>query len=150
VYQLRQEYPTLNDGFTLRNLSNATYEVFLPGSANIPTELGVWSVYRGRTEGVQDFSGAGGHGNQGVWFVYMNENATTVYDFNCTDYVDALTSPFAEGTTVKNLFYPYDEYTLEATRHTLRIEGSEDFNGCLSQLQFDAWDQGVCSDPGVD
>ncbi|KAK5352821.1 hypothetical protein LTR61_003949 [Exophiala xenobiotica] len=139
MYQLRQEYPTLNDGFTLRNLSNATYEVFLPGSANIPTELGVWSVYRGRTEGVQDFSGASGHGNQGVWFVYMNENATTVYDFNCTDYVDALTSPFAEGTTVKNLFYPYDEYTLEATRHTLRIEGSEDFNGCLSQLQFDAW-----------
>ncbi|KIW19002.1 hypothetical protein PV08_03292 [Exophiala spinifera] len=139
MYQLRQEYPVLNDGYTLRNLSNLTSEIFLPGSANIPSEFGVWSVYRGRTEGVQDFSGVGDHGNQGVWFVYMNENATKVYDFNCSDYVKALTSPFAAGTRVKNLFYPYDEYTLQASRHTLRIEGSEDYNGCLPQLEFEPW-----------
>ncbi|KIV87923.1 hypothetical protein, variant [Exophiala sideris] len=139
MYQLREEYTVLNDGYTLRNLTNLTHEAYLPGSSNIPTEFGVWSVYRGRTEGVQDFADVGEHGNQGVWFVYMNENKTTTYDFNCTDYLRALGSPFATGTQVKNLFYPYDEYTLQPSRFTFEIEGSTDYNGCLPQLEFVPW-----------
>ena len=114
MYELRRQFPTLNDGYNLITLSNQTYNIYLPGSEGLPSPMGLWSVYRGRTEGVQDLAGIG-QGNQGVWFVYQNENKTVDYQFDCgsSDRSKVLISAFPAGTVVKNLFYPYEELTLE-------------------------------------
>lgn len=116
---MRRQYPTLNDGYNLITLSIHTYNIYLPGSEGIPSEKGLWSVYRGRTEGVQDLAGTG-QGNQGVWLVYQNENRTVDYNFDCgsSDRSKVLVSAFSAGTVVKNLFYPYEEATLEASKFT--------------------------------
>lgn len=119
MYELRRQFPTLNDGYNLLTLSNRTYNIYLPGSQGLPSPYGIWSVYRGRTEGVQDFTGIG-QGNQGVWLVFQNENKTVDYQFDCasTNRSGALVSAFPAGTVVKNMFYPYEEFTLEPSTFT--------------------------------
>ena len=118
MFQLREEFPVLNDGLLLENLSNKTYEVLFPGSGNRTSEFGVWSVIRSRTLGVQDFTGRG-QGNQSVWFIYTNENTTVEHTFNCSSSTLGLIAPFPVNTTVKNLFYPYEEYDLTASTQKL-------------------------------
>jgi alpha-1,3-glucan synthase len=141
MFELRQQYPVLNDGYNLTTLSKKIYEIYLPGSGGIPSPHGLWSVYRGRSERVQDFSGIG-QGNQGIWLLYSNENKTTTYDFDCSspDTSLALISAFPANTTIKNLFYPYEELTLESSVIKYGIEGSKEFNGCLPRLETAAWD----------
>ncbi|KAI1946355.1 Cell wall alpha-1,3-glucan synthase ags1 [Ophidiomyces ophidiicola] len=136
MYQMRENYPILNDGYFLQHLSKSTHDVFLPGSAGVPTETGMWSVLRNRFEATQDF----GTKNIPVWLVYQNDNRTVEYTFNCTNKETALISAFDAGTVVKNLFYPFDEHTLEAGPVKLGIEGSSAFNGCLGSLQMKPWD----------
>lgn len=141
MLELRRQYPVLNDGFNLTTLSTKIYDIMLPGSGGLPSPHGIWSVYRGRTEGIQDFSGSG-QGNQGVWFVFHNENRTIPYDFNCKSTntsKDLLIAPFSAGTTVKNLFYPYDEVTLEDSQIDYKLEGSDKGNGCLPRMELPPW-----------
>ncbi|KAI9851719.1 MAG: Cell wall alpha-1,3-glucan synthase ags1, partial [Thelocarpon superellum] len=138
MYQMRQNYPVLNDGFFLQQLSNQTRQIFLPGSAGVPTETGMWSTMRGRFAGVQDLSGSG-QGNQSVWLVYQNDNKTVTYHFDCSSNDSTLIAPFDKGTTVKNLFSPFEEYTLEQGPVTLGFEGSTKPNGCLSQLELEGY-----------
>lgn len=126
---MRRTYPTLNDGFRLETLSNQTSISYLPGSDGVPSPFGLWSIYRSVFEEVQDLR-AYGQGNQGVWLVYSNENTTKDYVFDCQDADLALVSPFAASITVKNLFYPFDEHTLENS--TLS-------SGCLSNLSMPAY-----------
>lgn len=135
MFELRQKYPVLNDGFTMRQLSNQTFNYTLPGSFGVPTETGLWSAYRGRLEGVQDLSGEGTYGNQPIWLLYSNLNSSTTYTSDCKS-DNAIISPFDSGMTVKNLFYPFDEWTLEDSDQTLNIEGSTDVNGCASQMNM--------------
>nr|POE47199.1 cell wall alpha-1,3-glucan synthase ags1 [Quercus suber] len=135
MFDLRQRYPVLNDGFTMRQLSNQTFNYTLPGSFEIPTETGLWSAYRGRLEGVQDFAGEGMYGNQPVWLLYSNYNDTITYTSDCTS-DDAIISPFDSGTTVKNLFFPFDEWTLDDSVHSLNIEGSTEVNGCVPKMNM--------------
>lgn len=137
MFELRTIYPALNDGFLLERLSNKTIDIYLPGSEGTPTETGLWSVLRSRAD-IQDFTGQG-QGNQSVWLVYGNENVTTTYTFNCTNSSDALIAPFDAGTSVKNLFYPYEEYTLEASTQFFGFEESSKPNGCLSELTMPGW-----------
>lgn len=141
MYELRRQYPTLNDGFLLETLSSSTYDLHLPGSGEIPTPVGIWSVYRGRIPKVQDLKG--GRGNQGVWFVYHNENKTVDYEFDCSssNNTKALISPFEHDTTVKNLFYPYEEYDTVSSAVALDIEktNSAEKNGCLQKLTLLPW-----------
>ncbi|KAL8734945.1 MAG: hypothetical protein Q9181_003013 [Wetmoreana brouardii] len=141
MYELRQQFPTLNDGYNLLTLSNRTYNIYLPGSQGLASPHGIWSVYRGRTEDVQDFTGIG-QGNQGVWFVYQNENRTIDYQFDCgsNNRSEALVSAFPAGTVVKNLFYPYEEIILEASTFNYGIEKSTEVNGCLPALTMAPWD----------
>ncbi|KAL8812634.1 MAG: hypothetical protein Q9200_000893 [Gallowayella weberi] len=141
MYELRRQYPTLNDGYNLITLSNQTYNIYLPGSEGIPSPHGLWSVYRGRTEGVQDFARIG-QGNQGVWFVYHNENRTVDYHFDCksANRSKVLLAAFDTGTVVKNLFYPYEEFTLESSTFSYGLEGSIELNGCLSTLSMAPWE----------
>ncbi|KAL8990136.1 MAG: hypothetical protein Q9169_008200, partial [Polycauliona sp. 2 TL-2023] len=144
MFQMRESFPVLNDGWFLQSLSNQTELITLPGSGDTPTEIGMWSTLRSRfTEG-QDFSGQG-QGNQSVWLVYSNRNESVEYEFDCSNNstgtnVTALIAPFDAGTTVKNLFHPFDEVTLTASVKKLGIEGSTKFNGCLKNLSLDAWD----------
>ena len=130
MYQMREQFPVLNDGWNVLKLSNLTQDVYYPGSGGVPTPTGMWSILRGRYAPMQDF----GHGNQSVWLVYQNVNRTVQYNFNCNSNETALVSPYPSGTTVKNLFYPYDELTLKDGPVKLGLEGSDEFNGCLDNL----------------
>lgn len=132
MFELREIYPVLNDGYYLEQLANQTYDIYLPNSNKTATETGLWSIYRSQWYGVQDLSGTG-QGSQSVWMLYTNENETKTYDFDCND-KDTIIAPFDAGTTVKNLFAPYEEYTLGIGPVTLGLEGSTKPNGCLSTL----------------
>ena len=142
MYQMREVFPVLNDGWFLQQLSNQTHNVYMPGSQGVPTETGMWSTLRSRWD-LQDLSGHG-QGNQSVWLVYTNENQTTDFQFDCsnndTKDTTALLAPFDAGTTVKNLFYPYDEISLKASVQKLGLEGSKSFSGCLDNLTLNPWE----------
>ncbi|RMZ83748.1 hypothetical protein DV738_g938, partial [Chaetothyriales sp. CBS 135597] len=142
MHQLRDTFPVLNDGFFLQQLSNQTHDIAYPGSSGVETETGLWSVMRSEFAGVQDLSGTGW--STPIWLVYSNLNQSKVYEFDCanndTDLnITALIAPYDEGTLVKNLFYPYDEHTLESSARTLGINGSPKPNGCLSNLEMSAY-----------
>lgn len=141
MFELRRQYPVLNDGYNLTTLSKQTYDLYLRGSGGIPSPHGIWSVYRGRSESVQDFTGIG-QANQAVWLVYSNEQKSLTYEFDCAspNVTLALISAFPAGTVIKNLFYPYEEYTLESSVVKYGLEGSTEFNGCLPRLVTEAWD----------
>ncbi|KAL8715735.1 MAG: hypothetical protein Q9220_000402 [cf. Caloplaca sp. 1 TL-2023] len=138
MFELRRRYPVLHDGFKIQTLSKSTYNIYLPASVDQPTELGLRSVIRSRYPELQDFTGQG-QGNQSVWLVYHNEGINKTYTFNCSDNATALVAPFAKGTKVKNLLFPFQEYVLEASPQKLRLEGSIDFNGCLSKFSLPPW-----------
>ncbi|KAF1980071.1 hypothetical protein BU23DRAFT_585904 [Bimuria novae-zelandiae CBS 107.79] len=138
-YELREQYPALNDGAYLQTLSSQTYNVYLHGSLGLPSPTGIWSVYRGPFPDVQDFAEAGDLGNQGVWFIYSNDNKTVNYTFNCKNVTEGLIAPYPGGTIVKNLFFPYEEYTLGTSAAELGLENSADSNGCLDSLEMQLW-----------
>ncbi|KAL8855438.1 MAG: hypothetical protein Q9178_007906 [Gyalolechia marmorata] len=138
MFEMRRRYPVLNDGFQLQTLSKSTYDIYLPASEGQATEMGLWSVMRSRRTELQDFTGRG-QGNQTVWLVYHNEGTNKTYNFNCSDNATALIAPFVTGTTVKNLLFPFQEYTLQTSQQLLGIEGSKEFNGCLSNFTLPPW-----------
>ncbi|RMZ77991.1 hypothetical protein DV737_g4093, partial [Chaetothyriales sp. CBS 132003] len=143
-FELRQQYPVLNDGFNLTTLSTRIYDIYLPGSEGMASPHGMWSVYRGRNTEVQDFTGEA-HGNQSVWLLFHNENRTVTYDFNCestnsSSANGSMISAFSSGVTVKNLFYPYDTYTLNTTNFALGLEGNLEPNGCIAQITMEPWE----------
>jgi alpha-1,3-glucan synthase len=144
MLELRTQYPVLNDGFNLTTLSTRLHNIFLPGSQGMASPLGIWSVYRARSPATQDFSSMVG-GNQPVWLVFHNENQTITYDFDCASTSHnsssgALVSAFDTGTKVKNLFYPYDEYELEASQFSHGFDGSSKPNGCIRQISLRPWE----------
>ncbi|KAJ5232661.1 hypothetical protein N7468_005617 [Penicillium chermesinum] len=131
MYQMREDYPALNDGWWIQLLSNQTREIVYPGSNGVPTETGMWSIMRSPYYQKQNL---GASGNQTVWLMYQNDNKTVDYKFDCSDTDTALVSPFDTNTTVKNLFYPHDELTLVNSPTKLHLNGSKEFNGCLDSL----------------
>lgn len=133
MYQMREEYPALNDGWWIQLLSNHTRNIYYPGSNGVPTETGMWSVLRSPYYEMQDLGEAG---NQTIWLVYQNFNHTVTYDFDCSSRHFALVAPFDTGTTVKNLFYPFDEVTLIDGPTNLHLNGSTKWNGCLDKLEL--------------
>jgi alpha-1,3-glucan synthase len=139
MYQMRKNYPVLNDGWLLKQLSNQTHNIQLPASNGTATEIGLWSAMRGNFDGVQDLSTTG-QGNQLVWLVYQNDNHTVEYSFDCSAKSLALVSPFDANTTVKNLFYPYDEITLIPGPSKMGINNSSAFSGCLDNLTLSAFE----------
>ena len=144
MFHMRDNFPVLNDGWYLQQLSNKTYEIVLPGSSKVPTETGIWSVVRGLYDVVQDFGNAK-NANQSVWLVYTNEKTPTDYKFDCSNNatnlnITGLIAPYPAGTTVKNLFFPHDEKTLESSPRTYGLFGETKPNGCLSELRMNAWE----------
>ena len=142
MYQLREAFPVLNDGFFLQQLSNQTEEIVLPGSSGVQTETGLWSVMRSEFAEVQELEG------NPVWLVYSNMNKSKTYQFDCSNNdtnlnITALIAPYESGSTVKNLFYPYDEHTLIDSARSLGINGSTNPNGCLKELEMEAFGFGA-------
>lgn len=135
MYQMRDNFPSLNDGWEVQELSKQTHEIFLPGSKETATETGLWSVLRGPFEEMQDF----GKRNQSVWLVYHNDNKTVNYKFDCSSKKKALVSAFETGTTVKNLFYPYDELELKDSPEERGYAGSTKPNGCVDSLELEPY-----------
>jgi alpha-1,3-glucan synthase len=136
-YSTRQNYPVLNDGYFLQSLSNQTREIFLPGSNHTPTEVGMCSVMRDQYPNIQNLTGTSG--SQAIWLVYQNDDTAVKYSLDCSSNDTALISPFAQGTTVKNILAPYDELELGAGPKKLGIDGSEEINGCIAELDLDAY-----------
>ncbi|PYH95993.1 hypothetical protein BO71DRAFT_472854 [Aspergillus ellipticus CBS 707.79] len=138
MYQMRENYPILNDGYSLQTLSKQTRDIIYPGSYGIATETGMWSILRDRVSSVQDLGTD--EDNQSVWLVYQNDNKTVEYKFDCGSNKSALIAPFPTGTTVKNLFYPFDEHKLKDSPKKLHLNGSKDFNGCLDSISLKPFD----------
>lgn len=141
--QMRLNYPVLNDGYMLQGLSKQTHDIQLPKSA-VATETGIWSVLRSQYYGVQNLTKEewGGQGDQFVWLLFHNDNVTVNYEFDCSsdDPQLSLVAPFPVGTTVKNLYAPYQEHTLiESGTKPLGIGGEEKKNGCLPNYELAAY-----------
>jgi alpha-1,3-glucan synthase len=139
MYYMRENYPSLNDGFILEKLSNHTTPIYLVGSNNTPTETGLWSVARSPLAQTQDFSNLTSAGNLTVWLLYTNVNESVGYTFDCSNKDTALLSPYFGGETVKNLFWPYEEYTLSTSSKEFYANGSAPYYGCLSSISMKAY-----------
>ena len=139
MYYMRDNYPSLQDGFVLQRFSNHTQNIYLPGSNNTPTEIGMWSVARSPLPETQDFSKLTPAGNTSVWLLYTNINVDVSYTFNCADSNNALLAPYVGGETVKNLFWPYEEYTLRTSSKEFYNNGSAPFFGCLDTMEMNAY-----------
>ncbi|KAK3346107.1 alpha-1,3 glucan synthase [Lasiosphaeria hispida] len=129
MFHLREQFPVLTDGISLRQLSNKTDYMYLPGSNGTGTETGIWSVSRGWLEGVQDFGNT-----PDVWLVYHNKNETTEYKFNCGSNETSFLSPYDAGTHVRNLIFPHDDFILKSSSEKLFMNGSQEFNGCADKI----------------
>lgn len=99
----------------------------------------MWSVSRSPLPETQDFSQLTQAGNTSVWLLYTNMNVDVSYNFNCTDPNNALLAPYFGGETVKNLFWPYEEYTLKNSTKEFYNNGSAPFFGCLDTMEMNAY-----------
>jgi alpha-1,3-glucan synthase len=131
IYHLRSQFPALNDGLFLDKLSKQTEMIKLPGSSGVETETGLWSVRRAPFDKIQDFGGP-----SDIWLVYHNRNETTKYKFDCSSNDSAIISPFDSGVTVKNLMFPHDEQFLIDGPKKMHLNGSQEFNGCIKEMEF--------------
>lgn len=129
MFEIREHYPVANDGLYLDTISQLTEDVYLPGSSTTPTVTGLWSVLRSYFPGVQKEAT---ETNQTLWLVYQNGNQTKTYGGDCSNKSAALLSPFKSGTKLKNLFYPYDELTLE--------DGPDSSHGCAKKMKLLPWE----------
>lgn len=127
---LRQTYGALQDGFNLVQLGNWTYYIERPGSNHTSTEMGLWSVARSALEGHQT---VGGTFKDVVWMLYTNENTTQTYTFNCKQ-SNWISAPFNSGTTLKNLFAPYETYTLQDSLSSAANNSQPPWIGCLPSV----------------
>ena len=139
MYYMRQNYPSLNDGFILQKLSNHTADIYLVGSNGTPTEVGMWSVARSPLPEAQDFSEVTVAGNTSVWLLYTNLNEEVTYTYDCSDPKNAILAPYFGGETVKNLFWPYEEFILSASTVEFYNNGSAPFFGCIPSLRMDSY-----------
>lgn len=128
MYELRTAFPKLQDGFGLSKGGNWTHFIQRPGSNQTATEMGLWAASRTGVDG-QNFT------SPDILLLYMNDNQTTTYQIKCNDKATYLQAPFQSGTTIRNLFFPYDTIKL--------IDGVDPFNtgkrGCTSSITMNAF-----------
>ncbi|KAK1236528.1 hypothetical protein PQX77_000221 [Marasmius sp. AFHP31] len=132
---LRTIYGALQDGWNLVQRGNWTYYFERPGSNHTASEMGLWSISRSGVPGVQTLSG---RYNDQVWMLYTNENATKTWRYDCKGPL-WISSPFQSGITVRNLFAPYETYTLEESMSAYYNDGKAPWFGCLNSVSMDAF-----------
>lgn len=130
---LRTVYGSLQDGFGLVQRGNWTYWIERPGSNHTGTEMGLWSVSRAAIANSQT---VGGRFQDQVWLLYTNENTTKSYNFDCRG-SNWISSPYVSGTVVKNLFAPYEEYTLQDSLSSYYNDSRAPYYGCLNRVTMD-------------
>lgn len=134
MFEMRERYPVLNDGFMFKQISAQLDKYTLPGSDEAVTEHGLYSAVRGVEHALQDDL-VTGQGNQRVWLLYSNRNFTEVYVSDCTDDQNAIAAPFEINTTVRNLFWPFETYELnEMAAVNVELEGTSIMAGCLHSI----------------
>jgi len=132
---LRTVYGALQDGFDLVQRGNWTYTIQRPGSNNTRTEMGLWSASRAAIEGVQTLHGTF---NDQVWLLFMNENSTQTYTYDCTQ-AEWISTPYQSGVVIQNLFAPYEKYTLADSRSSFLNNGGPPWQGCLPSITMDPY-----------
>ena len=133
--RLRNVYGALQDGFGLIQNGNWTYFIERAGSNGTQTEMGLWSVSR---QGLTSQTLEGQH-NDVVWMLFTNENATKTYTYDCYDQKLWISTPFQAGTTVRNLFAPYETYQLTESASPFYDDGKEPYRGCLGSVTMDGY-----------
>ncbi|PCH38049.1 glycosyltransferase family 5 protein [Wolfiporia cocos MD-104 SS10] len=126
---LRSVYDSIQDGWDLVQRGNWTYFIERPGSNGTATEMGLWSVSRSVLEGVQNLTGNSDH----IWLLFSNENVTKTWEYPCTSSL-WISSPYESGTTVRNLFYPYENFTLQQSGESYYNDSKAPWFGCLSSI----------------
>lgn len=134
MFSMRDNYNTLSEGWLIQQLSKKTHYEILDGSTT-PTEFGIWSVARALYPGVQNR-----YAKDPVWFVYHNQNTSTKYSFDCSNNDTGFFAPFDAESTVKNMFYPYDELDLETSPQRFGFDGSSEATGCISEITLDPFE----------
>ena len=130
MFYLRSVYPALQDGWNLVQWGNWTYQDQLPGSNGTMTEKGLWSTSRSALTPWQNFTGnTGGQ----VWLLFTNVNETTTWTEDCSGPL-WISSPFQAGTVVRNLFHPYENYTLAPSLSPYYHDGKAPYYGCMSSI----------------
>ena len=132
-FYLRSVYSALQDGFDLVQRGNWTYMVDMPGSNGTQTEMGLWSASRAGIIGSQNLTGT--HVGQ-VWLLYTNVNTTNTWQYSCTS-GDWISSPYQAGFNIRNLFYPYETYTLESSLSPYYVNGQPPYYGCLGNITME-------------
>jgi alpha-1,3-glucan synthase len=124
LYHLYNDYPVLRDGFSLRMLSQNTWNVTVQTSDYVTnyTVAGVWSAVRSFLP--QQKRPAGNIADT-AWFVYSNANHSTSWSAAC-DSPNAIRSPFITGTQLINIFPPFD---------TVRV-GGQGYQTCLEKVDL--------------
>ncbi|EPT06178.1 hypothetical protein FOMPIDRAFT_68356 [Fomitopsis schrenkii] len=125
---LRTKYDALQDGWGLTTLRNWTYSIQRPGSNGTATEMGLWSVSRSLLQ-VQNGSDTAPK----VWIFYTNQNATTTWDYDCSqdEYIKA---PYQGSSNVRNLFYPYEILPLQNSAEPYYNDSKAPYFGCFPSI----------------
>ncbi|EJF65933.1 glycoside hydrolase family 13 and glycosyltransferase family 5 protein [Dichomitus squalens] len=129
---LRKQFSSLQDGFNLVQRGNWTYFIARPGSNGTLTEMGLWSVSRSPISGVQTLTG----NTDQVWMLYSNENTTKTWEYDCHSSL-WISSPYQSGQVVRNLFYPYENYTLAQSGSSINNNSQAPWFGCMSSVTMD-------------
>ena len=130
MFYLRTVYPALQDGLNLVQWGNWTYQDELPGSNGTITERGLWSTSRSALSPWQTFNGT--NGGQ-LWLLFSNVNETRTWTEDCAGKL-WISSPFLAGTVVRNLFHPYENYTLDTSLSPYYSNGTAPFYGCMGSI----------------
>ena len=94
----------------------------------------MWSVSRGGLTQLQNFTY-----NDIVWFLYTNENSMLSYSSNCTT-SSSTAGPYRSYTIVRNLFYPFENYTLGASDRPFFFDGKDPYFGCIGSITLQPYD----------
>lgn len=137
---LRQIYPSLQDGFNLVQLGNWTHFIELPGSNKTATELGLWTAQRSPLPQQirSDIRFNQTHGDY-VWLLYTNENQSVTYTYDCGG-TDWISTPYTGGTQIRNLFYPYENYTLQDSKSSYNLDNAAPYRGCLGSIDMQPYE----------
>lgn len=134
-HYLRKQYPVLTDGFQLLQRGNWTTRIQLPGSNHTQTEIGWWSVSRSPIPNIQTNFNATVND---VWMIFTNMNETKSYSYACSSN-EWVSTPYVGGTTIRNLFYPYEALTLEDSQSSFNNNGRAPWVGCLPSITLEPY-----------
>ncbi|KAJ3211621.1 Cell wall alpha-1,3-glucan synthase ags1 [Entophlyctis luteolus] len=117
---LRSVYPVLLDGLNITMIQTLNLT-----TSDAAKPVGVLAGFEKKYDQLQSTTNSN-DSSAIFWMMYSTANVSVSVDSaNCS-----ILSPFAAGTTVKNIIPPFD---------TITISGSADGYGCISSLNLPAW-----------